>query len=48
MADQAEKDKDLPEDDADRVREEIQELTKTYESKVNDLAKAREKDVMDD
>jgi ribosome recycling factor len=48
MADQAEKDKDLPEDDADRVREEIQELTKTYESKVNDMAKAREKDVMED
>jgi ribosome recycling factor len=48
MADQAQKDKDLPEDDADRVKEEIQELTKTYESKVNDLAKAREKDVMED
>ena len=48
MADQAEKDKDLPEDDADRVRDEIQELTKTYESKVNDMAKAREKDVMED
>jgi ribosome recycling factor len=48
MADQGEKDGDLPEDDADRVREEIQELTKTYESKINDLAKAREKDVMED
>jgi ribosome recycling factor len=48
MADQAEKDGALPEDDADRVREDIQELTKTYESKVNDLAKAREKDVMED
>ena len=48
MADQAEKDRELPEDDADRVREDIQELTKTYESKVNDLAKAREKDVMED
>ena len=48
MADQAEKDGELPEDDADRVRDEIQELTKTYESKVNDLAKAREKDVMED
>jgi ribosome recycling factor len=48
MADQAEKDGELPEDDADRAREEIQELTKTYESKVNDLAKAREKDVLED
>ncbi len=48
MADQAEKDGELPEDDADRVREDIQELTKTYESKVNDLAKARETDVMED
>lgn len=47
-ADQAEKDKDLSEDDRDRVKEEIQDLTKQYESKANELAKAREKDVMED
>lgn len=47
-ADQAEKDKDLSEDDCDHVKEEIQNLTKQYEAKANDLAKAREKDVMEE
>ncbi len=46
-ADQAEKEKDLSEDERDQVKDEIQELTKTYETKVNDLAKAREKEVME-
>ena len=48
MADQAEKDKDLSEDDRDKVKEEIQDLTKQYETQASDLAKAREKDVMED
>ena len=48
MADQSEKDKELSEDDRDKVKEEIQELTKQYESQAGDLARAREKDVMDD
>jgi ribosome recycling factor len=47
-ADQAEKDKELSEDDRDQVKEEIQELTKRYENQASDMAKAREKDVMDD
>ena len=47
-ADQAEKDKDFSEDDRDQVKEEIQELTKTYESQATDLAKAREKEVMEE
>jgi ribosome recycling factor len=47
-ADQSEKDKDLSEDDRDSVKEEVQNLTKQYETKANDLAKAREKDVMED
>jgi ribosome recycling factor len=47
-ADQAEKDKQLSEDDRDKLKDEIQELTKTYEAKVEELAKAREKDVMED
>ncbi len=47
-ADQAEKDKDFSEDDRDQVKEEIQELTKTYEAQATDLAKAREKEVMED
>jgi len=48
MADQAEKDKELSEDDAKTVKDEVQELTKKYENLANDLAKAREKDVMED
>ena len=47
-ADQAEKDKELSEDDRDQVKEEIQELTKTYEAQATDLAKGREKDVMEE
>jgi ribosome recycling factor len=48
MADQAEKDTELSEDARDDAKEQIQELIKQYESQVNDLAKAREKDVMED
>ena len=47
-ADQSEKDKDLSEDDRDAVKDEIQELTKRYEAQATELAKAREKDVMED
>jgi ribosome recycling factor len=47
-AEQSEKDKDLSEDQRDDVKGEIQELIKQYESQVNDLAKAREKEVMED
>jgi ribosome recycling factor len=48
MADQSEKDKDLSEDDRDSVKEQVQDLTKQYEAKVTDMAKAREKEVMED
>lgn len=47
-ADQAEKDKILTEDDRDSLKDEIQNLTKKYEGKVNDMASAKEKDVMDE
>lgn len=47
-ADQSEKDKVLSEDDCKRVKDEIQELTKTFEGKVNSMADAREKDIMDE
>jgi ribosome recycling factor len=46
-ADQAEKDKDLSEDDRDKAKEQIQELTKDYENQATELAKAREKEVME-
>jgi ribosome recycling factor len=48
LADQAEKDKDLSEDERDDVKDQVQELTKTYEARANDLAKAREKEVMEE
>ncbi len=47
-ADQSEKDKELSEDDRDNVKEQIQELTKKFENLVADMAKAREKDVMEE
>lgn len=47
-ADQEEKDKTISEDERDTAKDEIQELTKKYESKVNDMAKARETEVMED
>jgi ribosome recycling factor len=48
QADQGEKDKDFSEDDRDQAKEEIQELTKTYESQATEAAKAREKEVMEE
>ena len=47
-ADAGEKKKDLSEDDRDQVKEEIQKLIKTYESQATELAKAREKEVMEE
>jgi ribosome recycling factor len=47
-AEQSEKNKDLSEDERDDVKEQVQELTKSYETKANDMAKAREKDVMEE
>ncbi len=47
-ADQAEKDKELSEDERDSVKNEIQELTKKYEEQATNLAKAKETEVMED
>ncbi|MCX7426891.1 MAG: ribosome recycling factor [Planctomycetia bacterium] len=46
-AEQAEKAKEISEDDRDQTKDEIQEMTKKFESRANDLAKAREKEVME-
>jgi ribosome recycling factor len=48
LADQEEKAKILSEDDRDNVKEEIQELTKKFENRANDLAKSKEQEVMED
>ena len=47
-ADQGEKDKELTEDDRDDIKAEVQELTKKFETKVTDLAKSREAEVLDE
>ena len=47
-ADQAEKDKEMNEDTRDSVKEDIQEMTKKYESLASDLARQRETEVMED
>lgn len=47
-ADSSQKEKILTEDDRDRCKDAVQDLTKKYETNVNDLAAAKEKDVMED
>ena len=47
-AEQEEKDKSLTEDDCASTKEEIQELIKKFEDRCNDLAKAKEAEVMND
>ncbi|MEZ6137621.1 MAG: ribosome recycling factor [Pirellulaceae bacterium] len=44
----AEKDKEIGEDDRDRLKEDVQELTKKYEGEATESAKAREADVMEE
>jgi ribosome recycling factor len=48
QADQEQKDKGLTEDERDTAHEEVQKLVKRFEDKSNDLAKAKEAEVMDE
>jgi ribosome recycling factor len=45
--DQAEKDKEMTEDERDAGKESVQELLKTYEEKINELADKKSKEVME-
>jgi len=47
-ADQASKDKTMSEDERDQTKDSVQEITKKYETQVNDRATAKETEVMDD
>lgn len=47
-ADQAQKTKEMGEDERDDVKDGVQELTKTCENQVNELTKSRENEVMED
>ncbi|MCP4778581.1 MAG: ribosome-recycling factor, partial [Planctomycetaceae bacterium] len=44
-ADGEEKSKDISEDDRDRIKDDVQELTKKYETQATEMAKAREAEV---
>lgn len=48
VIDTAEKEKQIGEDDRDRMKEDIQELTKKYETEATELAKSREAEVMEE
>jgi ribosome recycling factor len=45
--DQAEKDKEISEDERDSAKDEVQEIIKKYEATANEAAKSREADVME-
>jgi ribosome recycling factor len=47
-ADQAEKAKEMSEDERDETKKEVQDMTKKSEDKVNELAKGKEAEVMED
>lgn len=47
-ADGMEKDKSLAKDDAAKLRDEIQELTKTYESKISNLMSEKTRELLED
>jgi ribosome recycling factor len=47
-AETEQKDKDITEDDLKTTKDEVQELTKKFEDRANDLAKAKESEVMEE
>ncbi|MDG2471422.1 MAG: ribosome recycling factor [Pirellulaceae bacterium] len=47
-ADTAEKDKSISEDERDDIKDEVQTLTKQHEDEISAMAKAKEKEVMED
>jgi len=47
-AEQACKDKDISEDQRDDAKDKVQDFTKKFEDQASDLAKSREKEVMED
>lgn len=47
-ADTLQKDKACTEDERDQLKEQVQDLTKKYETKVNDLAAAKDKEIMNE
>ena len=48
LAETEQKDKQITEDDLESTKEEVQNLTKKFEDRANELAKAKESEVMDE
>ncbi len=48
QADQEQKDKQLTEDDCKKTQDDVQTLTKKFEDRANELAKAKEAEVMNE
>jgi ribosome recycling factor len=48
QADQAEKDKTLTEDECAQTKEQVQELTKKFESRVNEMADKKSAEILED
>ena len=46
--DQAEKGKEIGEDDRDSLKDDVQELTNKFEAQITDMAKRRETEVLED
>ena len=48
IAEKAEKDKLVSEDQRDDIKDQIQELTKKYEARVSEMGKSRQADVLEE
>jgi len=48
QAEQEEKEKEITEDDLESTKEEVQQVTKKFEDRANELAKAKEAEVMEE
>lgn len=48
QADQAQKGREMTEDDRDQAKDEVQDLTKKYEGRINSKAESREKEILDE
>lgn len=48
QADQLEKSSEISEDDCKKLKDEVQNLTKKYEEKVNDLFEKKQKDILEE
>ena len=48
QADQAQKGREMTEDDRDQAKDKVQDLTKKYEGRINSKSESREKEILDE